>query len=137
MNLSELEKIMRESGISTCVVCGTPYTKRNRRQKTCGNPECQRTSHNEYLRERSRKLKEKDPEAFNKYHAIANKKWRDKKKALEARDEQLKELNTRWQKQSEFDKKVSEYGHRYGEVQAQKILESVPKIDVSLGKEKK
>lgn len=132
MNLSELEKILNADGVSVCEICGTPYTPRSSRQRTCGAPECKRQSHNNYLRERNRKLKEKDSASFNKYQAEANKKWRSKKRTLEKREQELNELKKHWEAQSEFDRKVTEYGDRYGEVSAQKVLATVPKIDVNL-----
>lgn len=132
MNLSELEKILNADGVSVCEICGTPYTPRSSRQRTCGAPECKRQSHNNYLRERNRKLKEKDSASFNKYQAEANKKWRSKKRSLEKREQELNELKKHWEAQSEFDRKVTEYGDRYGEVSAQKVLATVPKIDVNL-----
>ena len=132
MNLSELEKIMAESGVSVCCICGTPFEPRTKRQRTCGQPDCKRIAHNEYLRERNKRLKEEDPIAFNKYHADANKKWRNKKKSMDERDKELKDLDDRWKRQAEFDRKISEYGDRYGEVSAQKTLEKIPKIDTTL-----
>ena len=132
MNLSELEKILNADGVSVCEICGTPYTPRSSRQRTCGAPECKRQSHNNYLRERNRKLKEKDSASFNKYQAEANKKWRSKKRSLEKRGQELNELKKHWEARSEFDRKVTEYGDRYGEVSAQKVLATVPKIDVNL-----
>lgn len=132
MNLSELEKILSTDGIATCEICGTPYTPRSKRQRTCGAPECQRQAHNNYLRERNKKRKEKDPVAFNRYQAEANKKWRSKKRNLEKREQELLDLKEHWESQSEFDRKISEYGDRYGEVSARKVLERVPKIDVNV-----
>ena len=136
MNLSEIEKIMTDSGASLCIVCGLPFEKRNSRQKTCGSASCQRIAHNEYLRERARRLKAEDPVGFNKRRAAANKKWRNKIKALNEREKELKKLNNRWERQLEFDKKIGEYGLRYGEVSAQKTLAKVPKIDVNLERRK-
>lgn len=132
MNLSELEKILNADGVSVCEICGTPYTPRSSRQRTCGAPECKRQSHNNYLRERSKRLKEKDPVAFNKYQAEANRKWRGKKRNFADREKELLDLKEHWESQSDFDRKISEYGDRYGEVSAQKVLATVPKIDVNL-----
>ena len=58
---------------------------------------------------------------------------RARKKASGDRAVKLQELSERWEKQEQFDKKVQEYGDRYGDVQRQKTLESVPKIDTTLG----
>lgn len=138
MDLQKLENILTEkSGNKFCVICGTPFEPYHTKQKTCGAPECQKALHAEYMRERAKRKKEEDIEAWRKYHREAQKKSRHKKKKRIKRDEQLKRTAKRWQKQEDLDRKVKEYGLNYGEVQAQKILEKVPKIDVTLGGDKK
>ena len=137
MEIEKLTEILsEESGNKFCVICGTPFTPRSKRQKTCGAKECQRLFHNEYMKKRKERMKAQDLELWRKYHREAEKKRRDNKRRRIMRDAELKKIEERWRKQAEFDKKVSEYGHRYGEVQAQKILATVPKIDVNLGGEK-
>lgn len=138
MDLQKLENILTEqSGNKFCVICGTPFEPHTSRQKTCGAPECQKALHAEYMKERAKRMKAEDIEAWRKYHREAQRKSRHKKRDRIKRDEQLKRIAKRWQKQEDFDKKVQEYGLNYGEVQARKILENVPKIDVTLGGNKK
>ena len=133
MDLTTISNALSEAGIHICPVCGTPYDPYHSRQKTCGDTECKKIYHNEYVKRRAKRLKEEDPERWNKYHAKANKRWRRKKKAIAERDEELQANQERWQKQSEFDKKVSEYGHEYGKRSAEKLLATIPKIDVTMG----
>ena len=129
MNISELEKIIEEqTGNKVCPICSTPFNPRHSRQKTCGSPECKRAFHNEYLRERQKRLKEEDKEAFNKYHAAANKKWRKKQKFLE----ELDELQEYCKEQTILAETINlnVTGLDYGKKQIEKTLASVPKIDV-------
>lgn len=134
MGLSELEQILSaESGSKFCPICDTPFTPHNSRQKTCGAPECKREWHNKYMRERTKRLQQEDRELWRKYHRDAQRKSRAKKKERIERDAELKRLQKSWERQAEFDRKIAEYGLDYGSVQAQKILEKVPKIDVNLG----
>ena len=135
MDLNSITKILTEAGCHVCPICGTPFKPYHSRQKTCATKECKRIYHKQYVQNRVKQLKEKDPEAWRKYHNKANKKWRDKQRKLKERDDELKEVQERWQKQKEFDKKVTEYGHEYGKRSAQKVLENVSKIDVNMGKE--
>ena len=134
MDLAEITKILSEQAeVHVCAICGTPYKQYHSRQKTCGSPECKREWHNQYQRERTKRLREENIEEWRKYHREAQRRSREKKRGLGERDAQLKDVGTRWEKQSEFDKKIAEYGHRYGEISAQKVLATVPKIDVNLG----
>lgn len=129
MNISELEKIIEEqTGNLVCPICSTPFSPRHSRQKTCGSPDCKRLFHNQYLRERNKRLKAEDKEAFNKYHAEANKKWRRKQKFLEELDELQEYCKEQVILAETINKKVS--GIDYGKRQAEKTLASVPKIDV-------
>ena len=132
MNFDELEKIMIEAGVNICPICGTPFSKYHNRQKTCGTDECRRLMSNRRSREWRRKKIEEDPEAYRKYHTEAERKRRDKKKWQEDRAEQLQKIQERWAKQSNLDKIVAEHGMEYGRMQAEKILASVPKIDVNI-----
>lgn len=135
MDLTTLTSILsRESGEGHkfCCICGTPFKPYHSRQKTCSSPDCRRQAHNAYMRDRRKRLIEKDPEAWRKYRREAMRRYRGKKRELIARDRQLKELEKHWQRQAEFDRKISEYGMEYGERQKMKTLASVPKIDVNL-----
>lgn len=134
MDLQKMQEMLSEqSGNKFCVICGTPFEPYRPKQKTCGAPECQKALHAQYMKERAKRQKDEDIEAWRKYHREAQKKSRGKKKNRIKRDRQLKQTAERWQKQEEFDKKVQEYGLNYGDVQARKTLESVPKIDVTMG----
>lgn len=137
MDLENLTEILsKESGNKFCPYCGTPYKPRHQRQRTCGSAECKRLHHNKYMREYSQRLKEKDIELWRKRHRDAQRRSRAKKRGLIYRDNQLKRESKEWKRQEEFDKKIQEYGLNYGEVQAKKLLEKIPKIDVTLGEKK-
>lgn len=132
MDLESLENILTtSSGNKFCPYCGTPFKPYHSRQRTCGSPECQRLAHNEYLRDRTKRQREADVDHWRKYHREAQRKYRAKQKERYKRDQQLKELSERWERQEESDKRV--YGIDYGERQKQKTLVSIPKIDVTLG----
>ena len=134
MELTTLEEILAEkSGNKFCPVCGTPFKPYHSRQKTCGAPECQRQCHNEYMRERTKRQREENIEEWRKYHREAVAKSRARKRERMKRDAQLKDIQDRWEKQDEFDRRMSEYGSNYGDVQRQRTLASIPKIDVNLG----
>lgn len=134
MELQCLEAILsKTSGNKFCPICGTPFKPYHSRQRTCGAPECKRQWRNQYMRDRTKRQRAEDLEGWRKYHREAVRKSRAKKREMRNRDAQLKQLAKKWEKQAEFDRKVTEYGHCYGEVQKQKILATVPKIDVNLG----
>ena len=131
MDLQKMQEMLSEqSGNKFCVICGTPFKPYRPKQKTCGAPECQKALHAEYMKDRAKRKKAEDIEAWRKYHREAQKKSRDKKRDRVKRDKQLKQLQDRWEKQAEFDKMDKD---NYGERQRQKTLESVPKIDVTMG----
>jgi hypothetical protein len=133
MNFDELEKIMTEAGVNICPICGTPFEKYHKRQKTCGASECRKVWDNMRCKAWHKAKKEADPDAYRKRHNEAERKRREKKRKIQDRDEQLEKIQQRWEKESDFDKLVSEHGMDYGKKQAEKILASVPKIDVNLG----
>lgn len=131
MNISELEKIIEEqTGNKICCICGVPFKPHHSRQKTCGSAECKRLCHNQYLRERDRRLKEEDREAFNRRHTMAQRKSRRKKKMREQADRNYAKMQSHWERVADFDKAVADHGMEYGKRQAEKTLASVPKIDV-------
>lgn len=134
MNFDELNEIVeREAGVSVCPMCGTPYFKREARQKTCGTNECKRLWKNKYLRERRLRLIAENKELFNHRHAEAQRKSRHKKRAEQiAREnaecdvisaEDINRLESFFVMQTPADE--------YAEQQMRKTLEQVPKIDVS------
>lgn len=137
MNFEEIEKIMADAGVSVCPICGTPYSKYHKRQRTCGNDECRREWKNKYLKEWRRKRIEANADEFRAYRADAMRKYREKMRALEERDEQLEEIEEKWEKVDDFDKYVSEHGMEYGDRQAQKVLAGVSRIDVNIERREK
>lgn len=132
MNLSEIEKIMSEAGIHSCEICGTPFTPYHGRQKTCGSSECMAEYHRRYVSEYNRKRRRENPEVVRRYGAQKMREYRAKQKAIKKRERQLNEMADRWKKQEELDKKIAEYGIEYGKHSAEKVLATVPKIDVSI-----
>lgn len=138
MDLYQLETILTEASDNKfCCICGTPFKPYNSRQKTCGAPACQKEQRAEYMRSRAKRLKEKDIEAWRKYHREAQAKSRAKKRERIKRDRELRRLQERWKKQADFDEMVKTDGINYGEKQKQKTLEMIPKIDVNLKGDKK
>lgn len=135
MGTNELEKMIEDSGLRICAVCSTPFKPYHARQKTCGDPDCKRIYHNKWCLERNKRMLKEHPNEFRKYRRDVMRRYRAKKRAVVERDKQLEKVSEHWKKQEEFEKKISEYGYRYGEVSAQKVLERVPKIDVTLGGE--
>lgn len=134
MDLKSIEQVLaEEKNLRICPVCGTPYKPYHSRQRSCGAPDCKRELHNEYVRDRAKRLKAKDPEAYRGYRAKAMRKYRAKLKEKDRREEELKELAERWKRQQKFDEYVSVHGHEYGKLSAEKVLAKVPKIDVTLG----
>lgn len=59
-----------------CVICGIEYKPRQKNQVTCGDPDCRRIQHLEYM---SRYGK-----AHRKEHAEYNRAWMARKRAEEA-----------------------------------------------------
>lgn len=135
MGLTEIEKILEsEAGLKVCKICGSPYKPYHSRQKTCGKPECKKASQRESVKRRNEERKAEDPDKYRASRSEAMRKYRQKKKALKVRETQLKELSKQWEKQLEFDKKIAEYGFEYGKRSAEKVLATVPKIDVNIFK---
>ena len=133
MNLSELEKILGDAGIHSCVICGIPFHPRTKRQVTCGATHCKKEYHRRYAAEYNRKKRRENPEVVRRYNAAKMREYRRKQREANERENQLRDLADRWEKQERFDKKVAEYGIDYGKRSAEKILATVPKIDVNLG----
>ena len=139
MNISELNDIItNETGICICPVCGTPYEKYHSRQRTCGAEECKRLWHNKYLRERRERLIAEDKDAYNRYHTIAQRKSRQKKRNMERADESLRKAQEYWERFEKRHATDKPDGKGYAERQIERTLSQVPKIDVSgFGKEKR
>lgn len=123
----ELQNLLSEqTGNKYCPICNTPFNPYHSRQKTCGSEDCKKAFHQEYTKNYA-----KDPEAKKK-HSEATKKWRRKKKIDKIQSENLDKIEEYWQKRAESDEKISENGLKYGELQKQKILENIPKINTEL-----
>lgn len=133
MDLTTVLKALSDEGIHVCPICGTPFEPYHSRQKTCGAPDCRRLHHNQYVKDRVDRLKREQPEEWRAYHAKANRKYRHKQYEKRKREAELKDLQDRWEKQEEFDRRIAEYGHEYGKRSAEKLLATVPKIDVTMG----
>lgn len=146
MNFDELNAIVaKEAGVDICPMCGTPFRRRDGRQKTCGTDECKRLWKNKYLRERRLRLIAEDKELFNLCHAEAQRRSRHKKRA-----EQIARENARTAREDAKRDTISvkEVEHleslfamrtpadKYAEQQIAKTLAQVPKIDTSIGEKK-
>ena len=133
MNFDELSNILNEqAGINVCPICGTPFDKRYKQQKTCGKDECKREHKKLYMRERRRKLIEGDRELYNKYHAEAQRKYRNKKKGKEVVEKNLDKVEEYWENYKGERKGVVVEKSDYGKRQMEKTLAMIPKIDVNL-----
>lgn len=131
MKLDEIEiALQKESGLKMCVICGMPFRPYHSRQKTCGSAECKRAHHINCVIARTERIKRERPNEYKAFRRECSRRARAKKKALKARETQLKALAERWEKQKEFDDKISKYGIEYGKRSAEKVLSTVQKIDV-------
>ena len=133
MNFDELSEILLDAGINVCPICGTPYDKRYKQQKTCGTDECKRLHKNKYLRERRAKMIAEDREAYNAMHAEANRKYRQKKRDAEVSDRNYQKLQDHWERVLNGADENAEDGCDYGKRQMEKTLAMIPKINVNLG----
>ena len=129
MNFDELSAIINaETDIPVCPVCGTPFRKSHKRQKTCGSDECKKEWKSIYQKSRVKRLREEDEEAFRKYHADAQRKSRDKKRRERGLQKSYKVIEDYWNR--EVNENI--YGLDYGKRQAERTLAAVPKIDVRM-----
>lgn len=134
MNLEQLKnRIAEQDGLRICPICGLPFKPYRQNQKTCAEAACQKQYHKRYVAEYNRRRREENPEVVREYNKVKMRKYRQKQRDLENRRRQLEQMSDQWQRQQDFDDKVKEYGDKYGDVQTQKILASVPKIDLSMG----
>lgn len=134
MNFDELNEIVaKEAGVDICPICGTPFHRRDARQKTCGASECKRLWKNKYLRERRLRLIAEDKELFNFRHAEAQRKSRHKKRAEKIARENAKSdtISTENIERLESLIVMRTPASEYAEQQKAKTLAAVPKIDVS------
>lgn len=132
MDFSELTKILNsEHGIKCCPICAMPFTPYNSRQKTCGDPECMRIYHNKYVSEYNKRARKENPEVYRKYKRDQMRKYRRKQNA----EERLEEAETYWKNRENVNDHIT--GEDYGKRQAEKILASVPKIDVNIERREK
>lgn len=90
-----------------CSICGCEYEPRQRNQVTCGDPDCRRIQHLEYMR--------KYGKAHRKEHREYNRAWMAKKRAEEA---------------EKAEEKDTIIGLGYAERQRQKTLELVGGIQI-------
>lgn len=129
----EIQRIVSEqSGVNLrqCNICGMTYKPRTSRQKTCGSPEC-RKAWNKISQKNT--LAKKTPAQIEEYkqkHKEANKRWRKKQKRMVKYSDGLKISQEKFERLKHFDEVVEAHGLDYGEWQAKKTIESVPKIDV-------
>ena len=130
MNFNLLNEIIeREAGVSICPICGIPYDKYHKNQKTCGTDECKRLWHNRYLEERRKKMLAENPEEFRAYRREAQRKTRQKKRKTKVADGNYQKLENYWLDKA--NRRIETDGLEYGKKQAERTLASVPKIDVS------
>lgn len=127
--LQTMQTILSETtGSRYCPICGTPFKPYHSRQQTCGSVECKKAYHDQWIKDD----KAKDPDKHRKRHTEANRKYRIRKRLAQIDANNSDLVAEHWEKRQSFDEKIAEYGDHYGEVQAKKILESVPKIKTEL-----
>ena len=132
MNFNLLNEIIeKEAGVSICPICGIPYDKYHKNQKTCGTDECKRLWHNQYQEERRRKMLTENPDEFRAYRREAQRKTRQKKRKAKVADGNYQKLESYWVNKA--DRRLETGGHEYGKRQVEKTLAQVPKIDVNIG----
>ena len=131
MQLAELAKLMSEdAGLHICPICATPFKPRHSRQKTCGKDECKKIYHSQYVSEYSKRRRAENPEPLRAYNRKMMRRYRAKEKAAE----RLDEAEAYWRNRDSINDSI--VAEDYGVRQAEKTLAQIPKIDVSLGKEK-
>lgn len=137
MNFNTLNEIIeKEAGVSICPICGIPYEKYHRNQKTCGTDECKRLWHNRYQEERRRKMLAEKPDEFREYRREAQRKTRQKKRKAKVVDGNYQKLENYWIDKA--NRRIETDGLEYGKKQMERTLADIPKIDVSgFGKDKK
>lgn len=132
MKLEELTKILnKEAGICSCPICATPFKPYNSRQKTCGNSECRRVYHVRHVSEKNKEKRRQNPEAYKDAKREQMRKYRRKQKVIE----NMAEIEAYWEEKAKVNENVT--GLDYGKRQAEKILASVPKIDVNIERSEK
>lgn len=130
MSLDKLKELIETStDLKICCICGMPFKPRHSRQKTCGSPECKTAHHNNYSKAYQKKMRQTDPEVAKAYHREVQQRYRKKKRDAKAMMKKITEIRDDWEKATKPD----EDGLNYGKRQAEKLLQSVPKIDVSMG----
>lgn len=142
MNFDELNAIVaKEAGVGICPMCGTPFSRRDVRQKTCGTGECKRLWKNQYLRERRLRLIAEDKELFNFRHAEAQRKSRRKKRAEQIERENRENIRREKMSVEDVERLESLFvmktpADEYAEQQQAKTLASIPKINTNIGDKK-
>lgn len=142
MNFDELNAIVaKEAGVGICPMCGTPFSRRDARQKTCGTNECKRLWKNQYLRERRLRLIAEDKELFNFRHAEAQRKSRHKKRAERIARENRENMERETISLEDVERLESLLvmktpADEYAERQQAKTLALIPKIDTNMGDRK-
>lgn len=94
-----------------CCICGCKYHPRQKNQVTCGDPDCRRIQHLEYM--------SKYNKAHRKEHREYNRAWMKKR-----REEQKAEEKARLMSINSFR------GEEYAERQMQKTLALAGKIEL-------
>lgn len=139
MNFDELNAIVaKEAGVDICPMCGTPFSRRDVRQKTCGTGECKRLWKNQYLRERRLRLIAEDKELFNFRHAEAQRKSRHKKRAERIARENRESMEQETISLKDVERLESLLvmktpADEYAERQQARTLALIPKIDTNIG----
>lgn len=132
MNINELNDIIaKETGLSICPICQTPFKPRHHRQVTCGSPMCKKAHRARYMKERKERLMEEDIEKWRHKRATAQRKSRRKKKNLITADENYRKAQEYWERREASFYMEKPDGKGYAERQIEKTLSQVPKIDVS------
>ena len=134
MELEELKGRIAEKGsLRICEICGLPYRPYHTRQCTCGDKACKAEHHRRYVREYNKMRRKEQPEVVREYSRQCMRKFRARQREEAEAIARFDEMVEHIEQQAAFDHKITEYGHRYGDVQKEKTLASVPKIDVTIG----
>ena len=131
MRLDKLTEILnKETGITCCPICATPFKAYHSRQKTCGSPECRKIYHSRYVSETAKAKRRESPDDYRKYKREQMAKYR-RKQAFAGK---LDEAEEYWKSKIEVNDRI--VGLDYGQRQAEKTLANVPKIDTNIERRK-
>lgn len=125
-----IEQIAAENGeaLRHCSVCGEPFIPKKVTQKTCLSEECKL----KHARNMQRKWAEENHERAKMLKRESARKARAKKKYELVYKAMLDEKIERIERESKLSEKIKECDGRYGDLQKEETLKSIPKINTEI-----